>query len=125
MEHLGISLIFILAGIAIVTIVDAIGSILSRKMNFNYGYFTIVSIVAYTYIAYLVSVEINSWLMTMFIVLIIGFYDGTVGWIISQKLGANYGKAKEFAEKMTFAHTILAGLIFSILCGLLGIYLAS
>lgn len=125
MEHLGTSLIFILAGIIIVTILDVIGSILSRRLNFSYGYFTILSVIVYTYIAYLMSEEENSWLATMLVVLIIGFYDGTGGWIISQTLRANYGKAKEFAEKMTLKHTIPVAMIFAMVCGWIGIYLAS
>jgi len=125
MSHLYTSLIFILAGFVVVSVLDVIGSILSRRLNFSYGYFTILSVVVYTYIAFSMSEKTNSWLATMIVTLLIGFYDGTVGWIISQTLKANYGKAKEFAQKMTFSHTITAAIIFSMVCGWLGIYLAS
>lgn len=124
MGNLDTSLIFILTGIVAVTILDCIGSILSRRLNFSYGYFTILSIIVYTYIACLMSEKANSWLATMLVVVLIGFYDGTIGWIISNTLKANYGKAKEIAEKMTFAHTIPVAIIFAIVCGWIGFNLA-
>ncbi len=124
MEHIDTSLILILAGIAVVTILDITGSILSRRLNFSYGHFTILSVTVYTYIAYFMTEKTNSWLATMIVVLVIGFYEGTVGWIISQTLRANYGRAKEIAEKMTFAHTIPVAMIFAMVCGWIGIYLA-
>ncbi len=124
MANLNTSLIFILAGIAAVTILDSIGLILSRRLNFSYGYFSILSVIVYTYIAYLMSEKANSWLATLLVVVLIGFYDGTIGWVISNTLRANYGKAKEMAEKMTFAHTIPVAIIFAIVCGWIGFNLA-
>ncbi|HEX7904270.1 MAG TPA: hypothetical protein VF487_10350 [Chitinophagaceae bacterium] len=65
-------------------------------------------------------------LTTMIIVMLIGFYDGTVGWKISQKLQANYGqKSKELVSKVTIAHSIFTGVMFSIIYGWIGIFLAS
>jgi hypothetical protein len=125
MFDLNAFLIYTLAGIAAVTIFDCIGSILSRRLNFSYGYFTILSLIVYTYIAYLMSEKTNSWLATMLVVVLIGFYDGTVGWIISNTLRANYGKAKEKAKKMTFAHTIPVAILFAMVCGWIGFNLAS
>ncbi len=125
MQDLTTSLIFILAGFSLITIIDAGGSIISRQLNFNYGYFTILSILVYTSIAYFMFEKTNNSLATINVSLLMGFYDGSVGWIISKKLKANYGRRKELAEKMTIAHTILAAIIFSLACGCIGIYLAS
>lgn len=125
MQHLNTSLIFILTGIGLVTIIDAAGSIMSRKLNFSYGYFSVLSFLAYTFIGYLMSEKTNSMLTTMIVVMLIGFYDGTVGWKICQKLQANYGKNGELVSKITIAHAIFAGVMFSIVCGGIGIFLAS
>lgn len=57
--------------------------------------------------------------------MLIGFYDGTIGWIIAQKLKANYKYNKEIAEKITIAHTVFAANLFSILCGFVGYYLGT
>ncbi|MGZ8524516.1 MAG: hypothetical protein ACXWV1_08800 [Chitinophagaceae bacterium] len=124
MNHLYYSFIILLAGVGFVTVVDAVGSIISRLLNFNYGYFTVLSFIVYITTAYLVTVKTNSALLTAIVVMHVGLYDAIVGWTISQKLKANYGDSKELAEKLTVAHRIFAGNLFSIRCGILGYYLA-
>ena len=117
-------IVCLLTGIGLVTIIDTVGSIVSRKLNFSYGYFTLLSIFAYTYSAYLIAEKTSYWTITMFSVILIGIYDATVGWEISQKLRANYGQYKEYAVKLTVSQRVSAGIFLSIICGALGIYLA-
>ena len=90
MNHLYYSFIILLAGVGFVTVVDAVGSIISRLLNFNYGYFTVLSFIVYITTAYLVTVKTNSALLTAIVVMLVGLYDAIVGWTISQKLKANY-----------------------------------
>ena len=124
MQHLYYSFTILLIGAGLVTFVDVLGSIVSRRLNFRYGYFTLLSFIAYTTTGYLVAEETNSALLTLIVVMLIGFYDAIAGWTISQKLRANFGYSKEFMEKITIAHRIFASNLFSIICGFLGYYLA-
>lgn len=113
----------LLIGLGLVSFVDIVGSIISRKLNFNYAYFTVLSFIAYVTIAYLVAEETNKALLTLVVTMLVGLYDGTVGWIIAQKLKANYNK--EIAEKFTIAHRVFTANLFSILCGFVGYYLGT
>lgn len=125
MQHLYYSLVMLLIGLGLVSLIDIIGSIISRKFNLNYSYFAVLSFIAYVTIAYLVAEETNKALLTLAVSMLIGFYDGTIGWLIAKKLKANYKYSKEIAEKITMAHTVLAANLFSILCGFVGYYLGT
>ncbi|HKO81550.1 MAG TPA: hypothetical protein VJU78_14195 [Chitinophagaceae bacterium] len=125
MQHLYYSLIMLFTGLGLISFVDIVGPIISRKLNFNYGYFTILSFIAYVAIAYLIAKETNRALLTWVVSILIGFYDGTVGWLIAQKLKAKYKYSKNAAEKITIAHTVLAATLFSTLCGFIGYYLGT
>jgi hypothetical protein len=91
MSHSYYSLVLLFIGFGLVSIVDVVGSIVSRRLNFNYGYFFVVSLAAYTTIGFLVAAKTNSAFLTMIVVMLIGLYDAIVGWEISQKLKAHYG----------------------------------
>ena len=125
MQHLYYSLVMLLIGLGLVSFIDISGSVISRKLNFNYGYFSVLSFIAYVMIAYLIAKETNSAFLTLVVSMLIGFYDGTVGWIIAQKLKANYKYSKVIAEKITIAHSILVANLFSILCGFTGYFLGT
>ncbi len=123
MQHLSFVLIVILLGVGLTTVVDVIGSLISRLLNINYGYFALLSFVVYVTIAYLVAKETNRALLTMTIVWMIAFYDATVGWMISQRLKANYKVSQEVLDKMTLNFRLAAAILFAILCGLVGYFL--
>jgi len=125
MQHLFYSFILLLIGFGLVTIVDVVGSIVSRRLNFKYGYFGVLSLVAYTTIAFLIAAKTNSALLTMIVVMLIGLYDAIAGWEISQKLKAYHGYSKELLEKITIAHRIFVGNLYAIVSGCLGYFLAS
>jgi hypothetical protein len=123
MHQLLYSFLVLLLGIGLVTIIDVSGSIISRRLNFNYGYFTILSFVAYVSVSYLVVSGTHKALLTMIVVMLVGLYDATVGFAIAQKLKANYDVSKEAMEKMTLTNRVSAVNIFAILCGIVGYYL--
>ena len=125
MQHLSYLLMMVLIGIAAVTFVDTVGSIVSRRLKFKYGYFSILSFIVYVTIAYLVAEKTNRALSTLLVTMMIGFYDGTVGWMIAEKLKANYEITKEMAEKITMAHAVFVANLFSILCGTIGYFLGT
>ena len=67
-----------LIGLASVTLIDSIGSIASRRLQFNYGWLTILSLSVYTCTGYFIGEESN--LNLVFAAnCIIGFYDATIG----------------------------------------------
>ena len=96
MEHIYYSFIVLLIGLGLVTVIDVVGSVVSRLLNFSYGYFTVLSFIAYIGTGYLIAAKTNGALLTMIVVMLVGLYDATIGWIISQKLKANYGYSKEY-----------------------------
>ena len=104
---------------------DVIGSIISRRLKFKYGYFALLSLVAYTTTGILVATNTGSAFLTMIVVMLMGLYDAIVGWEISQKLKANHGYSKELMEKITVAHRIFAANLYAIVSGILGYFLAS
>lgn len=48
MQHLSYSFIMLLTGLGLVSFVDVVGSITSRKLNFNYSYFTVLWFIAFS-----------------------------------------------------------------------------
>jgi hypothetical protein len=125
MQYLLDLLVLLLLGIGLVTIVDVIGSIVSRLLRFQYGYFAILSLVAYTTVAYLVVEKTNRLLPATLVVMAMGFYDAIVGWEIARKLKANHGYSKEMLEKLTIAHRVFVVNLYAIVSVFLGYYLAS
>lgn len=125
MQHLSYLLSMLLTGLVAVTFIDTIGSIVSRWLNFTYGYFSILSFIVYVTIAYLIAEKTNRALSTVIVTMLIGFYDGTVGWIIAHKLKASFKYSKEIAEKITMAHSVFVANLFSILCGIIGYFLGT
>jgi len=61
----------------------------------------------------------------MIVVILIGLYDGRIGWIISNKLRADLGKHKEFLDKMTATQIASTTVLISIICGWIAILVAS
>src|SRR5688572_3237858 len=100
------SIIGLVIGLGLVTVIDIVGSIVSRQLNIKYGYFSLWSLFAYTYTAFFVADRTNKALLTMIVVMLVGLYDALAGWIISQKLKANYGYSEDMLEKVTAAHRI-------------------
>ena len=88
------ALIYLVAGLLIVSLIDTAGSIASRKLNFKYGYLTILSGAVYIYIGYLASKE-YSITTALLINGLIGLYDGTIGLKFSIILKAKEGLSSE------------------------------
>jgi hypothetical protein len=119
------SRIFLVAtfGILAVTAIDVLGSITSRKWNYNYGYLTPLSFLTYTLIGYYLSLSSTlNW--TMLITCLVGIYDGTVGWRIAVILNANMGTYKDEALKTSVGSRILYMIIVGAGFGFLGYFLA-
>lgn len=124
MHDLSTTLLFLLAGIGAITIIDSAGSIASRKLKFVYSSLTFISIALYLTVSILLYKNTGETYTTLFVVLLMGIYDGTVGWHLSKKLKAYYGKYTALAEKTTDQKALLTSFIFSFICGVIGVLLA-
>ena len=124
MTYLSSALPVILIGILAVTIIDVIGSISSRKLNFPYAYLTPFSLLVYTLIGYFVAKEANqNWAILS--ACIVGLFDATAGWKLSMILKANFGRFKEQTEKLTLYSRIVTMIGLGIVFGFIGYLFAN
>ncbi|MBK8520505.1 MAG: hypothetical protein WAT20_06420 [Ferruginibacter sp.] len=122
MTNLAHTSLITLAGIAAVTLIDTLGAIASRKLNFNYGWLIILSLLVYTFTAYFISAKSD--LSLAFLAnCIIGLYDATVGWKLSLALNAKTGMTAEEIEDANLTFRLIAMLIISFGFGYLGFFL--
>lgn len=112
-------LIVMFVGILLVTLVDSVGSVTSRRFNFNYGWFTILSILIYTLIPYYLAKKTT--FETVFIAnCLIGIYDATIGQKISIILKANIGTPKDGDPKITLTIRLIIMLFLSLILTYVG-----
>lgn len=121
MQGIKIYLIYLAAGIAGITILDILGSFASRRLRFNYAYLAIVSICLYIITGSWLYRETKHKTFALLVVLLMGAYDGTIGWQISKKLKPYYGKLTERAAGMSNEKALQSSLLFSLICGLVAI----
>ncbi len=89
---------FIIVGVGIVAILlfDAIGAIVSRKLDINYTQLSLISIFLYMLIGYFAALYLDT-MAAVTITGLVGLLDTLVGWRIVKKLGANLGGEEEQA----------------------------
>ena len=115
--------LYTLLGILLVTITDALGSVASRKLYFNYGYLTPLSLGIYMLVGYLVSKEYG---LTYAIIsaCIVCVFDATAGWQLSVALKANTGLDDEQLEKISLGYRIFGMIGIAAVFGFLGHFVA-
>jgi hypothetical protein len=107
------------SGLAAVTTIDVLGSISSRKLNYNYVYLTPLSFLVYFCIGYQGHfIATLPW--TLIIVCLIGIYDGTIGWRLSIILKANFADKEEYTKALTLSSRISGMIVMSGILGFLG-----
>jgi hypothetical protein len=111
--------IVMLVGLIAVTLIDTLGAYASRVLNFKYGYLALLSFIVYASIGSFVSKH-YSFNMAIAINLAIGFYDATIGWNLSRRLGANTGLNEEQQKKMTASANLTVMLVISLLFTYIG-----
>ena len=79
--------VIIIIGFLIVIAFDAIGSILSKKLKFNYAVLTFGSITIYGVIG-LISYQCSNTMIGIVSSAVVGLFDSIVGLIVSNKLNA-------------------------------------
>jgi hypothetical protein len=113
-----------IGGIIAVTLIDVIGSITSRKLDYNYSYLAPLSFIVFFLVGYISTLSTGS-VIAVLGSSIVGLYDGTVGFSISNHLNANYGKASEKAKNTTLSQSSLWMLLVSSIAGYIGYLVAT
>ncbi|MBC8756764.1 hypothetical protein H2O64_18970 [Kordia sp. YSTF-M3] len=113
-------LFVVIIGFITIAIFDAIGAILSRKLNFNYALLTIGSISIYATIAVYTAIY-GGILIGIISSFLMGLFDATVGLKISEKFKANIPD-KSITFKIDFK-TVFAVSIFATVIGTIAILL--
>lgn len=112
-----------LVGILAVTLLDSLGAIASRQLNFNYSLLSIVSFIVYVGFAFFLASQTDK-KTTIIITGLLGLFDGTIGWKISELLGANTGENEIEITTTILITTVILMTTFSCLLGLLGWWLS-
>lgn len=107
-------IIIILIGCIIVSIFDALGSILSRLLNFKYVWLTLGSILIYGFVAFY-SAKNSGLIIGVIASSIVGVFDSIVGSLISKKLKANIPEKDLREMDITPKLVITVGLFASII----------
>ena len=102
--------LIILSGILLVTILDALGAIASRKFNFNYSSLSLLSFAIYLFIGYWAGAKLGT-MAGITLSGIVALYDAIIGWKLSIWLKPNLGMyeelLKEEIEKMELPFTLV------------------
>lgn len=108
------SIPFIVAGLIAVSLIASVGAIASRRLNFNYGWLTILSLMIYFMIGYYGGGIVQG-RMVLIASLVVGTYDATVGWNLSKMFKANVEIPKDMEGKITYAYSLT---VMAIVAGL-------
>lgn len=84
--------ILFLLGIFVVLLVDTLGAMASATLNFNYGYLSVITLAAYIYFPYLIA-KTGSKIATILYAIMIGLFDATLGFYISEYIRRRFGAA--------------------------------
>jgi hypothetical protein len=116
------TVLYILGAIGSVTIIDTVGAVASRKLNFNYGWLTILPLLVYTLAGYFISAYVN-FSLVLLSSLIIGIYDATVGWKLALIFKANMVISDKDKGATSVNFRIVAVTIISFGCSSMGFFL--
>lgn len=112
-----------LVGILAVTLLDSLGAIASRQLSFNYSLLSIVSFVVYVGFAFFLARQSDK-KTTIILTGLLGLFDATIGWKLSELLGANTGENKIEITTTILITTAIFMTLFASLLGLLGWWLS-
>lgn len=116
--------IYTVCGLTAVTFIDTVGAIASRKFQFKYVYLAPLSLTIYLVLGYLVAKHYGLY-FGLVSSAIVGIYDGTVGWNLSQRLEANHGLSPEEIDKITLPSRIISMMGIATTLGSIGSFLSA
>ena len=117
------SLSIFLVGILAVTILDSFGAIASRQLNFNYSLLSVVSFIVYVGFAFFLARQADK-KTTIILTGLLGLFDATIGWKLSEMLGANTGENNIEITTTIMITTAIFMTLFASCIGLLGLWLS-
>lgn len=106
--------LYIFFGLFSITIVATAGAIASRKFKFKYVYLSVLSVVIYLLVGYLVDRQFGLWI-AISVNGLLGLYDGTVGLKLCMLLKANVGNIKEEDDKKFYVSSAITMVIMAVL----------
>jgi len=112
-----------LAGILAVTLLDSLGAMASRQLSFNYSLLSVVSFIVYIGFAFLLTKQADK-KTTIILTGLLGLFDSTIGWNLSELLGANTGENNIEITTTILITTAIFMTLFASLLGLLGWWLS-
>ncbi len=115
--------LWLILGLVLITLIDTVGAIASRKFNFKYAYLSIFSFAVYVGLGYLLSKQYDP-LFVFLIAGLLGLYDGTIGLRLSIILKANNGLGTNKSMELLNAKTAISMVFTAILFAFIGIQLA-
>lgn len=87
-----------LFGVIAVTILDGLGAIASRKLDFSYGRLAIFSFLIYGVIGYVGAGMLDT-MAGITLAGLVALYDAVIGFRICTALDANWGELQEMVEE--------------------------
>lgn len=95
------NIIYILSiAISSILIIDSLGSILSRKLNFKYTWLSVLSILTFSFAAIYIA-KLEGWFIGVFLTGLLGVFDSTIGLLIAKKLKANLGENSNYSWEIS------------------------
>ena len=111
--------ILLLIGCVTVIVFNALSSIASRRLNFNYGLLFPVSFAIYAAIGFFGN-KLSDQSNGVIVATAVGFFEATVGWKISMVLKANTGKTPNNPSVLQWISTAVFVTLLAAVCGYVG-----
>ena len=120
--HIKSALVLLITGLVLITLLDALGAIASRKLHFKYGSLVLFSLAIYIGLGFYASKQCS---LTMALIInnIIGIYDGTIGFRLSILLKANSDSIKEKGKELLTDRAAALMMVFATICTIFGFLL--
>ena len=115
--------LYLLAGILLITLLNTTGAVASRKLKFNYGLLSPLSFAIYTFIGFLISRD-KPMDVALLCNVLIGLFEATAGWYLLMKLKANTGGTEEQLVVMTEGQRTLLMTVIAGVFGMIGYMIA-
>lgn len=116
MNNYTVAICYLLSGILVILLIATLGAVLSRKLNFKYAYLGILSAILYIIFGYQITDLKTALLINCFL----GFFDSTIGFLLSIKFESNSGYTREQSLKMIGLKTSIGVMIFAWIFTLIG-----
>lgn len=109
---------YLLIACIAILLVDVIGSIASRQLDFNYTKIWPASLAVYGVLGFMLAKN-ETLLTTAWLTALLGIFDATVGWKASMLLNANTGSINNHPSPLVWAITIVGVAIYAAVVGLI------